>query len=90
MQLIKPDPRVERLIRDYGTGTNLGLKGQQDWDPPPSVLVMNKVDAIPRCPDSILLLVYFTCKIVSHLAYTFLHAFVDLQMIGASRCSSVL
>ncbi len=48
MQLARPDPRVERLLQDYGSGSNLGPGQDADWLPPPSVLVMNKVDAVPR------------------------------------------
>ena len=53
LQLELPDPRVTQLVEDFGRGTGLGLP--DDWQPPPAVLVMNKVDAVPRSHRSSLL-----------------------------------
>lgn len=46
LQLAQPDPRVERLVADFGSGANLGLGSV--WEPPQAVLVMNKVDAVRK------------------------------------------
>ncbi|GAB4814249.1 hypothetical protein N2152v2_001295 [Parachlorella kessleri] len=48
-QLVQADPRVEKLLSDFGSGANLGLGSEgAGWAPPPSLLIMNKVDAVPR------------------------------------------
>ena len=47
-QLLKPDPRIAKVIADYGSGAPpAGLAGSQ-WSPPPAVLVLNKVDMVQR------------------------------------------
>ena len=41
VQLNKPDPRIETLLRGLGRGDN--PTAREDWACPPSVLVLNKV-----------------------------------------------
>ena len=54
-QLAKPDPRVVRVIAEYGSGKPpAGIAGTQ-WHPPPAVLVLNKVDALQRAQRPALL-----------------------------------
>ncbi|KAL4452389.1 hypothetical protein ABPG75_008051 [Micractinium tetrahymenae] len=47
-ELQRADPRIARLLADSASRQRLGMP--QDWQPPPAVLVLNKVDAVPR-PD---------------------------------------
>ncbi|KAL4450072.1 hypothetical protein ABPG77_010741 [Micractinium sp. CCAP 211/92] len=47
-ELQRADPRIARLLADSASPQRLGMPA--DWQPPPAVLVLNKVDAVPR-PD---------------------------------------
>lgn len=47
-QLERSDPRVLRLIAEYGSGKAPAGMESAAWSPPPSVLVLNKVDALQR------------------------------------------
>lgn len=44
-ELQRPDPRVSRLLADSTSAARLDMPA--GWQPPPAVLVLNKVDAIP-------------------------------------------
>ena len=45
-ELRLPDPRIHRLLADSASAPALGL--EEGWSPPPALLVLNKVDAVPR------------------------------------------
>jgi 50S ribosomal subunit-associated GTPase HflX len=45
-QLSLPDPRVTRVIADYGSRSAQGPGG--DWVLPPAVLILNKVDTVEK------------------------------------------
>src|SRR5690348_1321498 len=45
-QLLKPDPRVFKVIADYGSGEPPAGLASSQWNPPLAVLVLNKVDAV--------------------------------------------
>lgn len=45
-QLQRPDPRIHRLLAESCSARALGMG--EGWSPPPAVLVLNKVDLVPR------------------------------------------
>ena len=45
-ELHRPDPRIARMLTESTSSAGLGLP--DSWQPPPALLVLNKVDAVPR------------------------------------------
>jgi GTPase Era involved in 16S rRNA processing len=79
-QLAKSDPRVLRLIAEYGSGkAPAGLSGAP-WSPPPSILVLNKVDMLHRDQRPALL------GLADRLAA--LHKFEEIFWVSALRGES--
>lgn len=80
LQIINPDPRVVKLVERVGQGVTLDK--EQQWTLPPSILVLNKIDEIPREQKPLML------ELCEQLCA--LHAFEDIFYISALRNRGVM